>query len=77
MRSSTELLVYYCSMGCLSEDWNYHKVTCRSAGGYLGTAWEEYTADGRTAQTVTTIEGNLIIKVANLHKNFLGNDLKC
>ena len=41
LRSSTELLVYYCSMGCLSEDWNYHKVTCRSAGGYLGTAWEE------------------------------------
>jgi len=29
----------------------------------LGTAWEEYTADGRTAQTVTTIEGNLIVKV--------------
>merc|ERR550525_2319441 len=29
----------------------------------LGSAWEEYTADGRTAQTVTTIEGNVIVKV--------------
>merc|ERR1712241_720888 len=29
----------------------------------LGTAWEEYTADGRTTQTITTIEGNSIIKV--------------
>merc|ERR1712039_928149 len=26
-------------------------------------AWEEYTADGRTTQTITTIEGNSIIKV--------------
>merc|ERR1712066_280045 len=29
----------------------------------LGPAWEEYTADGRTTQTVTTIEGNTIVKV--------------
>ena len=29
----------------------------------MGTAWEEYTADGRTTQTITTIEGNSIIKV--------------
>ena len=40
----------------------------------LGTAWEEYTADGRTAQTVTTIEGNLIVKVANSNNNQLSNN---
>lgn len=29
----------------------------------LGPPWEEYTADGRTTQTVATIEGNTLVKV--------------
>ena len=37
----------------------------------LGTAWEEYTADGRTTQTVTTVEGNIIVKVDNSNSTFV------
>lgn len=29
----------------------------------LGSAWEEFTADGRTCQTTATIEGNTLVKV--------------
>jgi len=29
----------------------------------LGPAWEEYTADGRTTQTVAALEGNTLVKV--------------
>ena len=35
----------------------------------LGQAWEEYTADGRTATTLATLEGSTIVKVATGYGN--------